>query len=129
MPWTRTHGLRLAAWGKTPPGARLYLTMDYYRLLPKVQAWKSDFRDADLDGLAREMVTRDRLPSCLARFGYRPFLQRLITQEPSDTTLYILARRHGYRLHSVKRYIALTNRAADALVQATRTAPNYSHPK
>jgi len=129
MPWARTRGLRLGGWGESPTLTRIYLAGEYSRLLKVVQALRRDYRDEDPEQLALWLLEHNPLPSWLARFRYRPFVRRLLTREPSETTLYILARRHGYRPSTVKRYITWINREADAAVKAARAAEKCSHPK
>jgi len=129
MPWTRKHRHRIPGRSHSPVLTTLYLLGEYYRLLPTVQALKREHREADFEELVRDMPREDPLPPWLARYGYRPFIRRLLTQEPSETTLYILGRRHGYKPHTIKRYITVMNRAADAAGAAARKARELLHPK
>jgi len=108
--WIDTSG-RVWGWDRHADRRAMYLALQYRALLPQIRHWRShysEYRDAtsqDMTELARWLQERRPLPRWLARVGWRRFFQHVMKHEPSETAIFLLAHRHRYSPHTVRRYI------------------------
>jgi len=108
--WIDTTG-RVWGWSRDTDRRPMWFALQYRALLPELRAWRDEYSayaDAtqhELAALARWLQEQDPLPRWLARVGYRRFLRHLLHDEPSETAIFLLAHRHRYSPHTVRRYI------------------------